>query len=122
MSQPPRYPSRETTLGQHASRQHGIRRRETRADDEGGLEARAQNGVDESGRHEPAKRHDGPQHHTHALPVAGKVSLGQLDADGEALQRDDQPRRLLGDVVGGPLERADEVGALGPKGYADEGG
>ena len=122
MSQPPRYPFRETTLGQHARRQHGVRRRQTRADDEGRLEPRAQDGVDERGRHEPAEGHDGPQHHADALPVAGEVALGQLDADGEALQGDDQPRRLLGDVVGEPLEGADEVGALGAKGDADEGG
>ena len=122
MSQPARYPSRETALGEHASRQHRVRWGQTRADDEGRLEPRAQNGVDESGRHEPAERHDGPQHHADALPVAGEVTLGQLDADGEALQRDDQPRRLLGDVVGEPLEGADEVGASGAKGDADEGG
>ena len=78
--------------------------------------------MDEGGRHEPAEGHDGPQEHADALPVAGEVALGQLDADGEALQRDDQPRRLLRDVVGEPLERADEVGAAGPKGDADERG
>ena len=122
VSQPPRYPSRETALGQHASRQHRVRRRQTRADDEGRLEPRAQNGVDESRRNKPAECHDGPQHHADALPVAGEVVLGQFDADGEALQRDDQSRRLLGDVVGEPLQGADEVGAFGPKGDADKGG
>ena len=54
--------------------------------------------------------------------MAREVGFGQLHADGEALQPDDDPGRLLGHVVGEPLPRADEVGAFGSEDYADEGG
>ena len=54
--------------------------------------------------------------------MPGEVGFGQLHADGETLQAADEPGRLLGDGVGEPLGGADEVGALGPKGYADQSG
>ena len=122
MPQSPRHSFGEGALGKNTSRQDRIRGSEARTDDEGRRKLGPQHRVHEARGHEPAEAHDGPQHHAHALPVAGEVGLGQLHADGEALQADDDPRRLLRDVVGEPSQRADEVGALGPEGYADEEG
>lgn len=122
MPQSPRHSFGKGAFRQDTSREHRIRRGEAGADDEGRGELGLQHGIHEASGHEPTEAHDGPQHHAHALPMAREVGFGQLHADGEALQPDDDPGRLLRDVVGEPLPRADEVGAFGSEDYADEGG
>ena len=76
---------------------------------------------DEETRDEPAERHDGDEEEGDGLPVALQVELWQLDADGEALDNEDDAGELDGDEVDvAPFEGVYEVGGLGAEDDAAE--
>ena len=78
---------------------------------------------DEEADNQPAKGHDGHEQEDDGAPVPFHVEFGQFDADGEALDDEDDARELNGDDVdAAPGPGIDQVGGMRPEDDAADGG
>lgn len=78
---------------------------------------------DEQAGYQPAPGHDGHQEQEDGLPVALHVGFGQLDADGEALNDQDDSGTLQRDFVNiPPAQGVEKVGRMRAEDDAAQGG